>query len=210
VWRTIQVLWLGSRLGAANAETRRLAAQKLSRLRCPAAIERLGRAVLDPDERVRITIIIALRDSQDRRAVAPLVEVLTDAGTKQQWAVWKEAARVLAEFRAVEAVEPIVSLFSESVRLQIPREVHDVALSVMGEIGDGRGVLVTLSHLPWRREKLPTEVPTCLRKIGPAAIDTLRAELLTRRWASIAEMLSLLDWKPSTPEERIIWALARA
>lgn len=207
MWRAIQVFWQGSRLRSKDSATRIRAAVRLGELRGGAAIARLSRAVHDSDERARLHVIDALGKTQDPRAVAPLVQVLVSAAENERWSDWTEAARALASLRAAEAVEPIVALFSKG--RVIPDHVHEKAMEVVAEIGDGRGALVALYRMSSDRGKIPRKAENCLRQLGPAAIETLRQELLKRRWGSIAEVLAMLGWKPSTQEERIMWALAR-
>lgn len=209
MWQNIQVLWLDRTLHSQDPARRQRAAEGLARIHSVASVAALRRALCDSDEQVRHSAIVALGEFRDPSAVVPLIKLLAECDEQQRWSEWAVTARALGQLRAPEAVEPILTSLRGRYFGANSASVHQTALTVAAEIGGGRAALI--AFVDQSDGRLTPAAVSCLQQIGPAAIETLRDELLTLDWRchGIADALDRLGWRPTTQQERIAWGLAR-
>ena len=166
-----------------------LGADNLGELGDSRAVAPLVRALIDPEQKVRLSVIKALGklSSTDGKEITPLLGRLTDPGM----VVRKAAVEVLAKKKDRRVVIPLIGRWQDG-----SREVRGAVAKALGEVGD-KGAGPTLMRMSRDfSEDVALEAIEALGKLRYEVATELLIELLhggrTRSRGKAAEALAAL------------------
>jgi len=166
----------------------------------PAAVKPLIEALKDSDYFVRSFAAVALGNLKDPQALDPLIKALSDEHSR----VRRSAADALGSIKNPGAFEPLLKAMSDADVF-----VRRSAAQALGLIGDPRAVAPLLKALGSADSYIATGASIALTAVGNAAVPELvRALGDWNLGPRIAEVLTGLNWKPATDEEKVRFDVA--
>ncbi len=122
-----------SLLRSSNGHVRADAARVLGELKDPQSVKLLTCALQDPESQVRWAVLVSLGKLRVSRAVAPLIEALSDPSSSAFQR--QEAAGALGESGDLRAIEPLVKVLKDSDAF-----VRMIAADALGKFKDPRAI----------------------------------------------------------------------
>lgn len=189
-----------------GVEARAGAATALATLAGAEVYEALAGALTDPEEKVRMAAIHALRDRGDRRAVGPMISLVTSHSGDERALSRETAVRTLSLLR-----DPEVARRATAELLARGEELNHLDLAALADLaraGGSKGVQATvgdlLAHL--REASAPDRARRLVAALAPESVEPLIAVLgdETARHEAVVALGSIHDSRAVEPLSSVL------